>query len=45
MYHILLKGPLPGAPSRDFHMNIEDAELEYAPTAGTSELYIFTYVR
>ena len=39
-----LKGPLPGAPSRDFHMNIEDAELEYAPTAGTSEL-TFTYVR
>lgn len=31
-------GPLPGAPSRDFHMNIQDAELEYAPTAGTKEL-------
>jgi hypothetical protein len=24
-------GPLPGAPLRDFHMNIEDALLEYAP--------------
>lgn len=24
-------GPLPGAPSRDFHMSIEDALLEYAP--------------
>jgi len=31
-------GPLPGAPSRDFHMNIQDAELEYAPTAGITEL-------
>lgn len=31
-------GPLPGAPARDFHMNIQDAELEYAPTAGTREL-------
>ncbi len=31
-------GPLPGAPSRDFHMNIEDAELEYASTAGIREL-------
>lgn len=31
-------GPLPGAPSRDFHMNIQDAELEYASTSGTSEL-------
>lgn len=24
-------GPLPGAPSRDFQMSIEDALLEYAP--------------
>ena len=31
-------GPLPGAPSRDFHMNIQDAELEYAPTSGIKEL-------
>jgi len=31
-------GLLPGAPSRDFHMNIQDAELEYAPTAGITEL-------
>ncbi|KAL7550146.1 hypothetical protein ACHAWF_013387 [Thalassiosira exigua] len=31
-------GHLPGAPSRDFSMNILDAELEYAPTAGTREL-------
>lgn len=31
-------GPLPGAPSRDFQMNIQDAELEYAPTAGIREL-------
>ncbi len=31
-------GPLPGAPSRDFKMNIQDAELEYAPTAGITEL-------
>ena len=31
-------GPLPGSPSRDFHMNIQDAELEYAPTAGIKEL-------
>lgn len=31
-------GPLPGAPSRNFHMNIQDAELEYAPTAGIREL-------
>lgn len=30
-------GPLPGSPSRDFHMNIQEAELEYAPTAGTKE--------
>jgi len=31
-------GPLPGSPSRNFHMNIEDAELEYAPTTGLGEL-------
>ena len=31
-------GPLPGAPARDFHMNVEDAELEYASTAGAPEL-------
>jgi len=31
-------GPLPGAPSRDFHMNIQDAEVEYAPTSGIKEL-------
>jgi len=31
-------GPLPGAPSRDFHMNIQDAQLEYAPTSGIKEL-------
>jgi len=31
-------GPLPGAPTRDFHMNIQDAELEYAPTTGDTQL-------
>lgn len=34
----LQTGPLPGAPPRDFHMNIQDAELEYAPTTGDTEL-------
>mmetsp|Transcript_7665 Transcript_7665/g.11112 ORF Transcript_7665/g.11112 Transcript_7665/m.11112 type:complete len:494 (-) Transcript_7665:1154-2635(-) len=33
-------GPLPGAPTRDFHMNIQDAELEYAPTTGDTELRV-----
>ena len=31
-------GPLPGAPSRNFELSIEDAELEYASTAGIPEL-------
>jgi N-succinyldiaminopimelate aminotransferase len=31
-------GPLPGAPSRDFHMTIPDSELEYAPVTGLPEL-------
>lgn len=32
-------GPLPGAPSRDYQLNIQDAEmLEYAPTNGIEEL-------
>lgn len=31
-------GPLPGAPSRNFHMNIPDSELEYAPVTGLPEL-------
>lgn len=29
-------GPLEGSPSRDFHLNIPDSELEYAPVAGVS---------
>lgn len=33
-------GPLPGAPPRNFHMNIQDAELEYAPTTGDTELRV-----
>lgn len=35
---IILLGPLPNAPTRNFHMNIEDAELEYAPVTGLAEL-------
>ena len=31
-------GHLPGAPERDYHMNIADEMLEYAPTAGLTEL-------
>ena len=31
-------GHLPGAPDRDYHMNIADEMLEYAPTAGLTEL-------
>jgi len=31
-------GTLPGAPSRDFSMTIPEAELEYAPTTGLTEL-------
>ena len=31
-------GHLPGAPDRDYKMNIADEMLEYAPTAGLTEL-------
>jgi aspartate/methionine/tyrosine aminotransferase len=31
-------GPLPGAPSRNFTLNIPDSELEYAPVTGLHEL-------
>jgi len=31
-------GSLPGAPSRDFSMTIPEAELEYAPVTGITEL-------
>jgi aspartate/methionine/tyrosine aminotransferase len=31
-------GPLPNAPARNFSMHIPDAELEYAPVTGLSEL-------
>lgn len=30
--------PLPGAPPRDFHLNIADAQLEYAPVTGDNDL-------
>jgi aspartate/methionine/tyrosine aminotransferase len=31
-------GPIEGAPSRDFHLNIPDSALEYAPVVGNHEL-------
>lgn len=35
---IFLSEPLDGAPSRDFHLNIPDSELEYAHCVGLTGL-------
>lgn len=37
-------GSLPGAPSRDFHMNVEDALLEYAPVTVSVVLITSTFI-
>ena len=39
-FYSSLIGTLPGAPSRNFSMNIPEAELEYAPVTGLQELRV-----